>query len=146
GGARIRAVRADVRRGDAVLPARPARADPESHGGLRAERGAGAADPLLLGVPAGRDGAVAAARAREPARRAGRDRRARARRAGAGAADRRPGRPRHAVDRPLGPFESPAGDPAVLPDRLLRGAARTPRRAAGGAAAARGFGAGRVAA
>ena len=47
-----------------------------AHGGVRAERRAGAADPLLRRVPADADGAVAAARA-------GRARRARCRRVGA---------------------------------------------------------------
>ena len=44
---------------------------------------------------------------------------------------------RHAVDRPLVALEPAAGDPAVLPDRLLGGSARPRRRAAGGAAGAR---------
>ncbi len=43
------------------------------------------------------------------------------------AADLRPGRPRHAVDRRMGAVQPPAGDPAVLPDGLLRRSAR-PRR------------------
>ena len=39
---------------------------------------------------------------------------------GAAAADLRAGRPRHAVDRALGAVQPPAGDPPVLPHRLLR--------------------------
>ncbi len=53
---------------------------------------------------------------------------------GAAAADLRPGRARHAVDRPLAAVGTAAGDPAVLPHRLLRRAARTRHRAAGRAA------------
>ena len=53
-----------------------------------------------------------------------------ARRARAAAAGDRPGRTRHAVDRALGALQPPAGDPAVLPDRLHRLGARTRGRAA----------------
>ena len=87
--------------------------------------------PLLRRVPAGADGAVAAAPSARTARRSLPALAALARRrARAAAADLCPGRPRHAVDRALGALEPPAGDPAVLPHRLLRRAARPLDRAA----------------
>ena len=114
----------------------PSGAHARADGGVRA----GAASlalltPLLRGVPARADGRCGWCRAaRQAAPAASRRRRRWCRRAGAAAADLRAGRARHAVDRALAALRTPAGDPAVLPHRLLRRAARARGRAAGRAA------------
>ena len=63
GGARVRVLRAVRGAGDALRAARRPGADAAPAGAVRAERGAGAAEPLLRGLPADPDGAVAAAAA-----------------------------------------------------------------------------------
>src|ERR1019366_4763971 len=133
-GARVCAVRADGGAGDAVLPARPAAAQPGTDGRVRAERLAGAAQPLLRGVPADWNGDLAGVGEVPLARGAARGWRARAGRRRAAPADLSARRARHAMDRRMGAVEPPAGDPPVLPHRLLRRGAGTWDRAAGGAA------------
>src|SRR5207248_2461923 len=66
----VRTARARLGAGDALLPARARRALPRAHGCVCAEWRARAADALLHGIHAGRDGAAARARARAQARRA----------------------------------------------------------------------------
>src|ERR1035441_2978607 len=130
GGARIRAVRAHGRAGDALLPARPAGAHARAHGGPRVDGLAGDAQPLLRRLPAHPDGALAAVGTTHPNARAAGCRDVHAGRGGAGAAGVGPGGPEYAVDRRMGTLGTAAGDPPVLPDRLLGRAAWTQGRAA----------------
>ena len=91
---------------------------------------AGAAYPLFRRIPADPDGAVAGVGSAHPPALATGCWRAGDRRRRAAGADLSAGGARHAVDRALGALGAAAGDPAVLPDGLLRLAARPRRRAA----------------
>ena len=103
--------------------------DARADGGVRAQRRAGAAEPLLRGVPAGPDGPVAAV-ATPHARRAALARGRRRSRSSALALlpliSAQGGHGTQWIGA-MGAVQPPAGDPAVLPDRLLRRAARARR-------------------